>query len=384
MSNNPSDNPANQRPPTENPLQKANGAPAPEPKAEPTVNRPDDKSAASVSNKTELHIPPTEAPKPSTETLGPATVNLSESLTLPHKPVSPPEPPPVPTLLTVPPAMQSLPNEENPYILSPEVDRARLVAQSRMFRGYIETNAKRLIGENVERILDVGCGEGQLTQMLAKVYPQAKVIGIDRDAVSIEAARRASKGIVNIEYIVKDVYEGLPDGPFDLVYASMTFMHLKDRLKALQAIYQVLKPGGYLWTKDLDRAISTAFEFPTHRRMWELLETAMKRIGANLFVSDEILSMMAETGYTEVRVEGESYEWSGQSTEGRISVAVGYGAFYNTRMMLSKVMQMPEAELVQLYKTTVDQVMAPSGPKARQTFKNIIARRPQQPPANVN
>jgi hypothetical protein len=80
-------------------------------------------------------------------------------------------------------------------------------------------------------------------------------------------------------------------------------------------------------------------------------------------------------------LEGEAYQWGNHNVEGRISIAVAYGSFYNARKMLSKVMQIPESELEQLHRTTVDQLMAPGAPTAVGYMKNILARRPLEPDA---
>src|SRR5262249_32506342 len=119
---------------------------------------------------------------------------------------------------------EKLPDIENPYVLSGEIDRARLVAQTRLFRSYIEKNAKQFVGEDVKSILDLGCGEGQLALVFAKLYPQAKILGIDKDEKAIEVAQRAAKGTPNVEFQVGDILQGLPSGPFDLVYESLVLM----------------------------------------------------------------------------------------------------------------------------------------------------------------
>src|SRR5579859_7232365 len=150
--------------------------PAPTPAAPaPTAEKPAAKAASAAAT-----------PAPAAPTM-PATPATPSAAPVPSAPAASVEVP------GAPPAISALPDIENPYLLSGEVDRARLVAQSRMFRTFIENNAKRIAGENVKRILDIGCGEGQLTQVFAKLYPDAHVIGFDKDEKAIETAQRRSE-----------------------------------------------------------------------------------------------------------------------------------------------------------------------------------------------
>ncbi len=148
-------------------------------------------------DKTIPHMAPVveERPKPAdpTPTPQPSTQVAQQPKSADSAPVAQQAPQPT-TVMASTPAVQSLPDIENPYMLSGEIDRARLVAQSRLFRGYIEKNAKNFVGENIKRILDIGCGEGQLTQVFAKLYPSAQVVGIDRDEKALIVARLAAKG----------------------------------------------------------------------------------------------------------------------------------------------------------------------------------------------
>src|SRR5262249_7985739 len=93
-------------------------------------------SAAPVAATPEKSAEPTDSSQPA-----PPAAPAPSGAPAAHPPTPPqPETP----VLTVPPAAAALPDVENPYILSGEIDRARLVAQSKLFRHYIENNARRL------------------------------------------------------------------------------------------------------------------------------------------------------------------------------------------------------------------------------------------------
>lgn len=306
------------------------------------------------------------SPAPATNTPPIAAPPLTA---IPPKPETP--------ALVVPESAAALPDVENPYILSGEVDRARLVAQTRLFRGYIEKNAKQFVGENIKSILDLGCGEGQITQVLARLYPTAQVVGIDRDEKAIEAAQRAAKDIPNIKFEVGDVLKELPAGPFDLVYESIVLQHVPGTPKVLNAIYNVLKPGGYLWTKDLHTSYITAIDHPAWKRLMDWLVLAADKIGAPWRIGSELPPILTAAGFTVLRSEKEVYPVGNISTEGRISMSINFGAVYNARKMISKVLPVTESDIEQAYKELIGVMLAPNGPQSEYLYINTISQRPE-------
>lgn len=92
------------------------------------------------------------------------------------------------------------------------------------------------------RALDVGCGEGVLTRELRSVA--GRVVGIDIDAPSIEAAR-AQDG-EGVEYILGDFLEyQFEPASFDLV-ASVAALHHMDAEAGLKRMSHLVRPGGAL------------------------------------------------------------------------------------------------------------------------------------------
>ena len=90
-----------------------------------------------------------------------------------------------------------------------------------------------------ERILDLGCGSGQLT---SKISERAKeVIGIDKSAEMIADAK--SK-FPNIEFHVKDAEHFYFDEKFDSIFSNATLHWVKNQKKSIQCMYDNLKPDG--------------------------------------------------------------------------------------------------------------------------------------------
>jgi len=89
-----------------------------------------------------------------------------------------------------------------------------------------------------ERILDLGCGDGQLTRRIAATG--AVVTGVDASPQMVAAA--CSRGIVAVEAAA----ESLPhaDTSFDAVFSNATLHWIRDQDAMMAEVRRVLKPGG--------------------------------------------------------------------------------------------------------------------------------------------
>jgi ubiquinone/menaquinone biosynthesis C-methylase UbiE len=111
--------------------------------------------------------------------------------------------------------------------------------------------------EGVRRGLDVGCGPGQFTILLAERLPAAEIWGIDLAPTMIELARRhasASAAARRLHFEVADVARlPVPDEHFDAVVSSGSIKHWPDQVGALREIHRVLAPGGKVFLGEMNR-----------------------------------------------------------------------------------------------------------------------------------
>lgn len=108
--------------------------------------------------------------------------------------------------------------------------------------------------EKGQRVLDLGCGTAALAVLIKKTQPGAEVIGIDADRKILEVAEaKTRKQGVSIPLFDAMVFD-LPcsDNYFDRVFTSMLFHRLttKDKIRAAEEMYRILKPGGELHVAD--------------------------------------------------------------------------------------------------------------------------------------
>jgi ubiquinone/menaquinone biosynthesis C-methylase UbiE len=100
---------------------------------------------------------------------------------------------------------------------------------ARLLMSGFERNLTDLfVSTKPESVLDIGCGEGVLTQRWAKRIAPGRVVGVDLDDPAL-AAEWAKRGEPNLEYVVHRA-ESLPftDGEFDLVTATEVLEHVPD------------------------------------------------------------------------------------------------------------------------------------------------------------
>ena len=110
-----------------------------------------------------------------------------------------------------------------------------------------------------ETVLDVGCGRGLLLNEAAKHLPHGKVIGVDLwqtmdqsgNKPEVTLANARAEGVAErVEVKTGDMRElPIPDVSVDAVVASLSIHNIptkEGRIKAIQEIHRVLKPGGQI------------------------------------------------------------------------------------------------------------------------------------------
>ena len=151
--------------------------------------------------------------------------------------------------------------------------------------------------EPQHRVLDVGCGTGNLVVAIKQRIPSVDAIAVDPDPKALAIARqKADRAGVAIRF-EQAFGDELPcaSASLDRVFSSMMFHHLPkdDRQRVLAEIHRVLKPGGRLELLD--------FAGGSHNFLAQLVHGHQAAVA----VEDRMLARMREAGFRDARRTGD-------------------------------------------------------------------------------
>jgi trans-aconitate 2-methyltransferase len=113
-------------------------------------------------------------------------------------------------------------------------------------RPFVELLA-RVGAEAPGTVVDLGCGPGNLTALLAVRWPEADVVGVDSSPEMVEAARAA---VTDVDFEVRDLRDWASTGPttgvVDVVVSNATLQWVPDHLALLPQLVDRVGPGGWL------------------------------------------------------------------------------------------------------------------------------------------
>lgn len=95
-----------------------------------------------------------------------------------------------------------------------------------------------------ESILDLGCGDGLLTEQLSKLVPQGNVLGIDASKNMIQSATELKN--INLSFVCLDINQIDFDEQFDVIFSNAALHWVKNHEMLLRNCIKALKPSGYI------------------------------------------------------------------------------------------------------------------------------------------
>ena len=92
-------------------------------------------------------------------------------------------------------------------------------------------------------VIDLGCGPGNSTQVLAARWPAARVVGLDNSAEMIASARDAYP---DREWELGSIGEWSAEEPFDVVFSNAALQWVPDHAELVPRLFEQVAPGGAL------------------------------------------------------------------------------------------------------------------------------------------
>jgi len=149
-----------------------------------------------------------------------------------------------------------MPSNASTYLLGhADVEVRRLMLQAQLYDSYTE-HALRLAGLRPGmRVLDVGCGPGDVSFVAARlVGSTGAVLGVDAEADILDLARTraADHGFSTVRFQQTTVGDLALDQPVDAVIGRLILMHLPDPVESLRQLAGLVRPGGIVAFSEFD------------------------------------------------------------------------------------------------------------------------------------
>jgi SAM-dependent methyltransferase len=182
-----------------------------------------------------------------------------------------------------------------------DAEQARLIRQATLIAPYTE-RLFREAGIGVgHRVLDLGSGMGDVSMLVAGlVGSSGEVVGIERDAASIERARArvAASGLRNVTFLKTDVNQIVIDQPFDAAVGRFILMFLPDPVSVLRSVSRLVRPGGVLAFQEPSwiPMLALGDRLPLWSRVLGSIHETILRCGANPEMGLALYPIFQEVG----------------------------------------------------------------------------------------
>jgi ubiquinone/menaquinone biosynthesis C-methylase UbiE len=171
--------------------------------------------------------------------------------------------------------------------------------------------------------LDIACGTGAVTRVMAKITGPGCTTGIDMSAGRIAQARQ----FADAEKLSMEFVDGFadqipfPDNTFDFTHARFLFEYLPNPLEVLAEMRRVTRLGGLVVVSDLDGQINSLY--PMSEQLTSEVQDALSilsRTGFDPQVGRKLLHWFAETGLEDTTLSVIPYQvYSGNLSESDIA-----------------------------------------------------------------
>jgi 2-polyprenyl-3-methyl-5-hydroxy-6-metoxy-1,4-benzoquinol methylase len=148
-----------------------------------------------------------------------------------------------------------------------EKDQERLTILNEIYNPYSAQFLENCEIQEDAKILELGCGLGLMSQVLAGAVKRGGFVlatDINQEQLQIAKNLLPQNSFSNIEFRQLSAFKiDELNESFDVIYARLLLVHLKEPLKLIPKIKMILKPGGKLIIEDLTSNLSLRSSSPT-------------------------------------------------------------------------------------------------------------------------
>ena len=271
---------------------------------------------------------------------------------------------------------------------SSEDEHERLARQADMYAPFTRRLLVRAGIEPGMRVLDVGCGPGDVSLLLSGlVGADGSVVGVERDEQALARARQraAESDIENVEFVLGDFRDiELAGDPFDALVGRLVLMYQGDPPAAVRAAARHVRPGGVIVFAEMCMRTGSAIpqrflvswpHTPASEQLSEWIDGSFGGLGTQPDMGMRLLETFAEAGL-EPNLDLDS-EVAIAIGEEAVSEAVDYARSLLPGIVAAGVATEEEVDI----DTLAERLRADTGPIGRislwPTIIGAYARKPQ-------
>jgi len=199
---------------------------------------------------------------------------------------------------------QIQPGQPSGYALGHAEDELDRIINTGRFLGDLTEHVLRLAGlAPGMRVLDVGCGPGEVVFLAAKlVGPEGTVIGVDVSPEAIELARQrtAAIGLTNVHFVTQDLAgsELVLDEPVDALIGRLVLQYFADPAQVLRRLVPLVKPGGLVAFQEAEMKDGVYSEpvCPLYEEAVQRITQTFSHIGADPRTGQRLAQIFEEAG----------------------------------------------------------------------------------------
>jgi SAM-dependent methyltransferase len=169
----------------------------------------------------------------------------------------------------------------------------RLALLARVFEPAMRTFLAREAPRQPKLALDLGCGPGHTTEIMAEVVEPERTVGIDLSESFLGQARERVGA--RLEFIHHDVtLTPFPARPAALIFARLLLSHLPEPERLVARWVGELAPGGVFLSDEVERIETDLEQFA---RYLALVEVRMKASGGELYLGPRLDALRGGVGF---------------------------------------------------------------------------------------
>jgi len=165
----------------------------------------------------------------------------------------------------------------------------------------VHQTMKRLDLKPKERVLDVGCGTGELLKAVSQEFPKIEMAGVDPSAQMLHVARQKLTDRVKLK---KGWAETLPfqNKSFDVLVSCSAFHFCREPIQALKEFRRVLKPKGRMVITDWCHDYFTC-------RVHDVFLRLFNHAHFKTYGSRELEALLRDSGFKSIKLERYKINW---------------------------------------------------------------------------